>query len=249
MNLGSFFSLKDIFNYFIAGFIWVLDFILLLLVSLRNANRNLPLLSPKEIFEPLDPILTGILLFLVPYIVGFLLSPSGEWVKKLWQGANRSRYPDPMRWVIDHSEKKLKGKRIPKDEATRIRDLMAATFPGQYKRDIHLWFFPVRAFVLEKGGRAAELSVRVRDLMNFTESLLLPLPLFIFLMAVYVISVQPIQETFNLGVCLICLVATLASSFIVHLYLVKRYFKLEIYWVKHVYRAFLAIHSGDSLKT
>jgi hypothetical protein len=157
-----------------------------------------------------------------------------------------------------YPEEKLKGKRLSSIEGKNITDQVTELFGLDYKQDLHLIFFPIRAHVIEHGGEAKSLGIRARTLVNLTESLLLPVPLFICLFGLHLLFAWAKQwtcSTFSLtflfsfiqiiiGLPLYLLIILFATCGI-HWLLVERYFQLEQYWVRHYYRAFLVMQNDS----
>ena len=255
MKPDGFLSLRDYFNYYISGLLWCLSFIFFW----STFFNWIDLISPEiHLSDPVGAIVAGVLIIIVPYVVGFIMLPLGERARVFWQGGrgeeDRTWFPDPKQHILKYKKKPddvmFKGRRIPFVETTQlinsVKDKLGYKYPSL--KSFHLYFYPVRAYVLEYGGKSATLIDRARDLANFTESLLLPAPLSVLGFGLFVFSRITIQYWGSLfGVFIIIksavllLPLSLGSAMGLHYLLVKRYFQLEEYWVKHVYRAFLAI--------
>jgi len=248
MKPGAFLSLKDYFNYYISGLLWCMAFLFFTGNSLSTFVSLI--LSTKT--EASGMVIIGLLIIFIPYLVGFVLLQLGEWVRELWQGGKeRNRFPDPRKYLLQYEVpdkdkiskddekriKKIKGVRFSLKETGKIAEIAYRIFGYQHTKTVHLYFYPIRAYVLEYGGASARLVDRARDLANFTESLLLPLPVMIIGLSFFLFW----GKWLWLALCIFIAMG-------VHLVLVYRYFELEKYWVKHVYRTFLAITSKSDLK-
>lgn len=241
MKVDGFFSLKDYFNYYISGFVWILD-----------TGLGIFLLHPKSFYslvnhlglwiEKLGTVFSGIAVLLVPYIVGFVLFPVSQAIRRTWQGKDRKWFPSPRKWLIIRSEsleeykslKKpyLKGSRLSTKEVERFLELAEKRFGINYKKNINLLFYPVRTYVIEYGGESATFAERMRDLMSLSESLLFPVSLFTALL--FAILIPGFWGL--LGIPL---------GIVVQLLMAYRYHRIELDWVKRIYRSFLAIESRN----
>jgi hypothetical protein len=234
MKLESFFSLKDYFNYYISGLVWCISFLFLAKDTLLRLKDFLTTTS----IEAGGVVILGVILLFIPYVVGFTLMPLSNWFVKFWQGKNRSRRPEPRKYVLmigdmtNRESKRFEGWRISGKETKQIIETAKQIFGFEYNRDFHLYFYPIRAYVLEHGGATAQQAERGRDLQTFAQSLLLPVPL-----AVITFSIFRYWENW------LPLVSGAILAIILHRILVSRYFEMEFYWVKHVYRSFLVITS------
>lgn len=267
MNPSSFLSLRDYFNYYISGLIWCIDLLFVYLTISSKSNFSEFIVSINSFINPIGVILLGVLVVFIPYVLGFTLLPLSEYVRKKWQGKERYRYPDPREFILilketyedkeaDYERKwrKFDKRHLSNKETMRIQNLANDLFDIEYKKAIHLYFYLIRAYVLEQGSKSSDLANRARDLANFTESLLIPVPLAFFSIGIYLIFTNYQPSPYNLlglsiyyiqtGLIMFGSTIVLGGlSFGVHYLLVKRYFWLEEYWVKHVYRAFLVIRS------
>jgi len=244
MKVDSFLSLKDYFNYYLSGFIWLMNILIIVgLISYCGCFR-LVFDDLGKVFESLGIIATGIIALLVPYITGFVLYPIGQFVRKKLQGKDRKWWPSPRKWLLIRSEDLdeyknqpkhkpfLKGSRFSKKEAQLLLDLAENRFNLSYKKTPNLLFFPVRTYLLEYGNESAKFAMRMRDLMSLTESLIVVVPLFVILIAF------PLFEGWWK------FVGVIIAIYIQYL-LISRYHRLEIDWVKRVYRGFLVLESKD----
>jgi hypothetical protein len=102
MKSSDIFSFKDYFNYYFAGVIWFLDFTLLLLLISGKWGIDALLSILGKYSNDLGAIPGGVLALVIPYIIGFTMSPVGEKIRKLWQGKDRERFPDPKKWLIKY---------------------------------------------------------------------------------------------------------------------------------------------------
>ena len=234
MKLDNAFSIKDYFNYYFAGLIWTLDFVFLFLLISGNWEFNDILSDLKNYSDVLGIVPSSIMILVIPFVLGFSLSPLGENIKKKWREINRLKFADPKKFILYHNGAELKGKQIPKDEAESVKKNAKLLFDYSYNDKFHYMFFPIRAYVIEHGGEAKQLAIRARTLTNLTESLLLPVPIAFALLASLLLL--PVNT------CAVILIAILVGS-LTHWLLVNRYFQLERYWVKHFYRAFLVMQN------
>jgi hypothetical protein len=263
MKSSDMFSFKDYFNYYFAGVIWFLDFVLLFLLFSGKWGIDAVFSTLGKYSNDLGAILGGVLSLVIPYIVGFTMSPVGEGIRKLWQGKDRERFPDPRKYLIIHEGGELKNKRIPKKEAKVIKAQIKSKFKFENDNSDNnfSWlFFPMRAYVIEYGGESKNLGIRARTLANLTESLLLPVPFLVCLFGLHILlawvkqccCISPSWRCIgsfsqNYIGLILGLLLIFSAAYKVHRILLKRYFQLERYWVRHFYRAFLVMQS-DSLE-
>lgn len=234
MKLEGFFSLKDYFNYYISGLLWCLGFLFLAKDSLLNLIKFVSTTS----IEAGGLLVLGAILLFVPYVVGFSLLPLSKGVIQVWQGKDRKRRLEPRKHVLmvgdtpKSGSNRFEGGRIPEKETQQIIATAKRVFGFEYKKDIHLYFYPIRAYTLEHGGASAEQAERGRDLQNFTQSLLLPVPFVVISLSAFLYWGSWLPFSFGIIVAIG-----------LHWMLASRYFEMEYYWVKHVYRSFLVITS------
>ncbi len=227
MNIDKFITVSDLFTYYVAGLVWLAN--LLLSYALGR-----DLLSLVLIVNQLPAVLTFALLF-VPYILGFALTPLAEWVRKQIEGPGRRRHPDPKKWLIQSQRPfkndLLEGQRLDKKEAVAIFNKAAQVLGYSYGADKErLYFSPIRSYVAQRGGGASILADRARNLMSLCESILVPLPVLIVLIALNLSQSNFI--TIVLSAILACWIFT---------QILERYYRFEIYWTRHVYRALLVM--------
>jgi hypothetical protein len=242
MDLGKFFSLKDFFNYYVAGVVWTIDFAIMATWLGKPSSLGTALSSLQGLPEF---IVVGIMAIVLPYVIGFALSPLCYFATKMW----RKWQVDPIKWVLYYPElikgadksvdkrfeKRSKGKRLPKVIANKALTLSTQIFGFQLitKNAVEgLWFYQIQAYTFSKGGPQIDLALRARDLSNLTESLLIPAPLFFALLAAQFVP-SPDWVLLVLGS------AIFAGMFVL---LANRYDALREYWVKHVYRAFVTLN-------
>ena len=108
---------------------------------------------------------------------------------------------------------------------------------GYSLRD-NLWFYQIRAYVMDKGGKAGELAERAQYLANFAESLLLPFPIFCAIVTWKVVTDLHIFWIIS------AIVAETIGLIIVWA-LFKRHLQLRREWAMHIYREFLVITAKD----
>jgi len=125
MDFSRFFTIKDFFNYYIAGTIWIADIILLIYLKDSSSLYSLwdSLLNSGSTFRT---IFEAIIMIILPYTIGFALGTlSAKITRKL-----RNKYGgDPIEWIIpeNYECKEHKGKRLPKDERERINKVIKGT--------------------------------------------------------------------------------------------------------------------------
>ncbi len=182
MKPNDFLSLKDYFNYYISGLVWCIVFFEVGLLITGNQ-----LIGVLNILLALDAkvgslIPISALVIFIPYVIGFSLFPFNTLMRSAWEGEDRKCFPDPKLYVLKKGGVEfLRGRRISAKEAEQIVNQAKIIFSIHYEKDIHLYFYPIRAYVLEHGGAGAKLAERAQSLANLTESLLLPVPLVILL--------------------------------------------------------------------
>lgn len=175
-------------------------------------------------------------------MIGFMLTPiNGLFIKLL-----RIAFGDPKKWVVDYQEKSKwqlflhKGGRLSRTNIRLVTERLKKIYGDEKEiseTKIAKWFFQIRAIVINQKGEAGVLAVRAQDLANFTESILLPVPLlFIILFGKFL--------QINLAFAWVCLGVGLALFGM----LCKRYLDIRTFWVKHTYRAFLALLAADKQK-
>jgi hypothetical protein len=223
MNVGTYFSVKDFLNYYIAGLVWCANITLLLLpqgkIELENSLTELSNFSNAA-----NLVLASVLILLIPYLIGFVLTPLSD---KIGEQIRR-RKPDPVKWVVEDPVKFPAG--LKAGEITLIEKYIRKYFHDTDAAP-DTWFFQIRALVARDNSGASLLANRALDLTNFSESLVLPLPLLLLIIGVRLMIV---------GVYLWGLVSLLLAIG-VYILLSKRYIDLRSFWVKHIYRAFIAI--------
>lgn len=264
-DFGSFFSVKDFFNYYIAGWLWLVDSVLiLLLLSVFGVDLD-PIGFLGTQADALGPVVPAVCTVIFPYVVGFVASP---WCYEIAKNY-RKTHGDATSWVTDHSSD---GGKVSQDESSKtppsqlkekqsdiygerqlsrsataqVSYLARVLFPGlkrKFKDDPAPHFFYIRAYVMDKGGTAAEYAQRTEDLMNFTESLLIPVPLFFALVTlnlIYVFANAVLSSTIPLWLIALALLMAFFVYIAVFKTVAERHLRFREYWVKHVYRAFLA---------
>jgi hypothetical protein len=240
MKVDGFLSLKDYFNYYLSGFVWVIDFIIFGILVWPLKSYYVLMKNVGFVIEKIGPVVAGIVLLIITYIIGFVLFPISQATRRIWQGKNRKWFPRPRKWLIIKSEdleeykslKKpfLKGSRFSNKEVSRFVELAEKRFGLNYKININLLFYPVRTYVIEHGGDSANFAQRMRDLMSLSESLLFPVSLFFGLL----LTMFTKGGWDFLGIPL---------AIFIQILIVYRYHRIEIDWVKRIYRSFLAIES------
>jgi len=222
MNVESYFSVKDFLNYYIAGLIWCIDIALLLPPCRMKLGNVLTEFSNSPNAPNL--VLVSIFILLIPYLIGFVLT----WLSDKIGERIRRGHPDPVKWVVEDPVKYAEG--LKAGEIALIKQYIRKYF---HDNDAcpDAWFFQIRAIVARDNSAASLLANRALDLTNLAESLILPLPLLFFIIGGHLIIV---------GICLWGIIFLL-SAIGVYILLSKRYIALRGYWVKHIYRAFIAL--------
>ncbi len=211
------FSTKDYFNYFFAGIIWL---ICATVLGGKDSDGYVLLL---ESVDKIPAAVLIVLLLVVPFTVGFVLSPVGNLVTKLLRGV----LGDPADWVLVlegqsfAKTKKPFRKRIAEPSRTKILKKVSVLQGGATN---YSPFYLVRNYVeMKANDNALRLTNRALDLANFTESIIIPVSLLGFLMS---------KMVFNQTV-------SIFVGILLFLLLCYRYYQLREYWVKHNYRTFL----------
>ena len=256
MDFSRFLTIKDFFNYYIAGTIWIAD--ILLLINMKNSSIPDHLLysSCKSGSIPwIQTIFEVIIIVILPYTVGFALGTlSAKITKEL---RNKKCVGDPIKWITDDCDKH-EGKRFPKPARDKIFNDIAPRIFDYTLTNKQLWFYQIRAYVVDKGGPAVVLSERAQSLANFTESLILPFPILCAIVTWITITGwhydtlfiayspnQPVSYEimswkiieWYCGALVIALSVWLAMSWM----LFNRYLELRREWAMHIYREFLVI--------
>ncbi len=248
MEIGKFLSLKDFFNYYVAGSIWLID-LFLIVISLPNKSNILALFGAIPLNNTIaQTIILGILTLVFPYTVGFVLSDIGGFIT----GVLYKWFGNPYKWVADHKDKRFDKRHLSLPVIKKIASLSNNIFGFDVDKFIEkpeLYFFQIRAYITNKDAPASNLAARSIDLANFAESLLIPFPLTASLTIYHLIpsiissiTGQQINEGFLLTIKIIASIAAFIFSFLL---IVNRHLRLKEYWVKHVYRAFVVLATSD----
>lgn len=234
MNFPGFMTIKDFFNYYVAGFLWLCNIGLIYLPINDRSKLVNELEQLQKITDKVSPLIIGLILLIFPYVIGFILTPLNTLVTKLL----RRIFGDPKNWVVDYQAKSgwrirlHKGKRLSRTNIRLVIKRLKKIY-GEEKEinetNIANWFFQIRAIVINQKGEAGALAIRAQDLANFTESILLPVPITLWILFSKYIVIKPEFAWICLGIGLLFLVI-----------LSYRYLHLRTYWIKHTYRAFLA---------
>jgi len=172
--------------------------------------------------------------FIFPYVIGFAMTP----VSTIFTWLLRLVFGDPKKWVVDYQSNSKwflwlhKGRRLSKTNIRLVTQRLKLIYGNEKEisdEKISKWFFQIRAIVLNRKGEAGVLASRAQDLANFTESILLPVPLTLWILFSKYIYINPVFAWTCLGIGLLFFVL-----------LSCRYLHLRTYWIKHTYRAFLA---------
>lgn len=234
MNFPGFMTIKDFFNYYVAGFLWLFN-IGLIYLPINNSSKLINELEQlQKITDKVSSLVIGIILLIFLYVIGFILTPVNTLVTKLLRGI----FGDPKNWVVDYQTKPgwrirlHKGKHLSKTNIRLVTQRLKLIYGNEKEisdEKISKWFFQIRAIVLNRKGEAGVLASRAQDLANFTESILLPVPLTLWILFSKYIYINPVFAWTCLGIGLLFFVL-----------LSCRYLHLRTYWIKHTYRAFLA---------
>ena len=218
MDIKNTFSAKDYFNYFFAGFIWIIDYIIYL--SPTDTKGFFQEIKLDNFFGFL---ISSTLLLIVPFIVGFILNPLANFVTKML----RKFVGEPTEKILvlpnQSYKEKISYKRLAENYRSKINKKIQKVFGKPIK---HNPFYYVRAYVEEKGSDSTKiLANRALDLANMAEGLIIPVSIFGFLIT------KIINIWLGIGI-----------TAIIVLLVLYRYIQLREYWVKHIYRAFLVIN-------
>ena len=212
-------SVKDYFNYYFAGIVW---FICAITIAFKNSTNYFCLI---ETFSEIPIALLVITVVVIPYILGFVLSPVGNFITILL----RKLVGDPVNWVLVlqgnmySMTKKPLQRRISEPLRTKILQKLFVLQGGYTKTSP---FFYVRNYVeIKANDNTRNFVNRPLDIANLTESILLPIPVLGFLIGGIFLSPT---FSFLLGAVLFLL-------------LCYRYIQLRENWVKHNYRTFMIL--------
>lgn len=224
MKPNDIFSIRDFFNYYLAGVLWLIDIVGVIILFSKLGISEITLMNINLLLNDVNAIIVTVGLIVIPYLLGFILNPLGT---KLMEKI-RNRDNEAIRWVTD-PDHRLAGQGLKEWEKEKIKAKIKTIYKIQNKSFEEL-FFTIRAYVEEHGKGANLLATRALDLTNFAESLVIPLPLFFSILGIWLAAKNCLWIVlfFGLGI-------------LVFLFLRRRYLDLRSYWVKHVYRAFIAI--------
>jgi hypothetical protein len=177
-------------------------------------------------------MVSGILLVIVPYIVGFVLTPFAEVVTRCLRWA----FGDPKKIMI-HEKESLKKwnawfwkKRLPESVIEKTITQANALFNTSLRKGPSIldnWFEVFFSYIVEYGTGLNSKVIRTRDLIHFTESVLVPVPLFFFLLA-------PWQSFISASWMRLIAIGTF-------ILLSWRYLLLRKYLTMQIYRAMLVL--------
>ncbi len=224
MKPNDVFSIRDFFNYYLAGVLWLVDIIAVIMLFSKFGTSEIKLSDINTLLNDVNAVVMAVGLIVIPYLLGFILNPLGT---KLMEKI-RNRDNEAIRWVTDPTHR-LASQGLKEWEKEKIKERIKAIYKTQNKSFEEL-FFTIRAYVEEHGKGANLLATRALDLTNFAESLVIPLPLFFAILAIWLASNNWLWTVLFLGI-----------GILVFSFLRRRYLDLRSYWVKHVYRAFIAI--------
>jgi hypothetical protein len=224
MRPNDIFSIKDFFNYYFAGFLWILDFLVISLLLSTIMGWGINFSGITIFLDSLNVTITTIGFILLPYLTGFILNP----ISTIAMEKIRNRFNEAIHWVTDPKHK-WAGQGLKEWERNAIQVKMQELFNVRDKKPDEL-FFTIRAYIEEHSQGASSLATRALDLTNLAESIVIPLPSFFLIIGTYYLVLKSFWAAFWFIIAAILIFALVLD----------RYLKLRSYWVKHVYRAFLA---------
>ncbi|TAK11977.1 MAG: hypothetical protein EPO32_10260 [Anaerolineae bacterium] len=224
MKFENTFLLKDYFNYYFPGIIWLLCLFAVILPIENLQALGEFLQSWNIVFVQVSGVIWLLFLALIPYLVGFVMNPLGEMLTEFL----RKRGNDAVKWSTEPSEP-LNKLGLSVDEVEIIQKQATKIF-GMKKLPSSENFNHIRAFVANHGGGGYDLSVRTLDLVNFAEAMLPPVPILFLILGTRLLQTSGIAGS---GLLLLAVYITWALR--------RRYLYLRGYWVMHVHRAFIAI--------
>lgn len=260
-DFGSFFSLRDFFNYYMAGVTWLLAVFLIVLWFPGMPPAAETLSYVKQQLDALGSVVVGVLLVILPYITGLSARPlaqsltTAQWEKEEEKGKGNNIEKENFGYT-PKNKKMYQASSSPFSS----RHLCGKHYKGNPKllhrrRD----FFWIRAYVVDHGGAAAELATRTYDLMNLSESLFLPVPLLSGILTYKLTSLLirsgmnalpylPADMTdgcINAITIIIGIPLAIYGCQNMRQQLWQNYNEFREDWVKHTYRAFLVIKARE----
>ena len=233
MKIEGVFSLADYFNYYFAG-LWWLACISIVLIPGSNLGQFVS--DNSWLNENLALLLIGAFLIIIPYFVGFIMSPIAEFFT---QKILIRLLGDPKKAVVYNdkdlnifglklwSKQHLSASVLEKALQEINKRFCVKLDKGSSNLDTwHEVFF---AYVSEYGNSSGSRAQRLRGLVSLTEGVLIPLPLFLLLLA----SRQALLPNW---------IVTF-SGIVAFVLLIVRYFVLRKYLTMHLYRAMLILAS------
>jgi len=213
-------SVKDYFHYYFSGFVWLFDMWLV-------AERKISLNEALNLVSQAPSSLVVACVIVCPFVVGFAFNPFGNCITLL---IRKIMGGDPADWMLVLRGETYRGSRHKRLAEPWRSSLLSKieSISGIHQKIKYSPFFWVRTYVdLNAPSHTRQRVERVLSLANFTESLLLPFPLLVFLL---------LRQNY-------CGVGALLSGAL-FLLLSWRYWRLRIYWVQHVYRAFYFLRTS-----
>jgi hypothetical protein len=268
MNAADWLSVRDFLTYYVAGTVWLIDAALFFI----HGDSD-PL--PHSVMSSTGVL--AVLIIVVPYVVGIIMAHPATWLMERIRSTHW--FGDPLKWAIDPSAedaqttqaKKTNAKRgwwkrKPLHEkavhlaAERARAILRITSKDSGFREnfavVELakpsdLVYYMRAYLIATGSPAGGLAERAYDLMNLTESLLLPILVAPLGIVRYYFhnchcswSWAALPSPLIAGCCYYCwLWASIALGLFLAWFLIARHLRYREYYAKHVYRAFLAVTS------
>ena len=233
MKIEGVFSLADYFNYYFAG-LWWLACISIVLIPGSNLGQFVS--DNSWLNENLALLLIGAFLIIIPYFVGFIMSPIAEFFT---QKILIRLLGDPKKAVVYNdkdlnifglklwSKQHLSASVLEKALQEINKRFGVKLEKGSAKLDTwHEVFF---AYVSEYGNSSGSRAQRLRGLVSLTEGVLIPLPLFLLLLA----SRQALLPNW---------IVTF-SGIVAFVLFIVRYFVLRKYLTMHLYPAMLILAS------
>jgi hypothetical protein len=216
MELGRFFLLKDFFNYYIAGAIWLVD-IFPLFAGLSEKPEISILITKIPQNTIVQTTLFSICIIIFPYSTGFAFFEIGSFLSKRFYDKNKSYSPGELNKATQQ---------LCRSYAKKLFEIDPQDFQGTPEQ----YFYQIRNYVANVGGVAYAHADRDLDLANFAESLLVPLPLLIFLLF----------DITNFHCIFPC-----ALSIIAFVLIGRGRLILRKYWIDNIYRTFAVLAARE----
>ncbi len=234
MKVEGVFSLADYFNYYFAGLWWLAC---VSIVLIPGSNLGQFIIDNSWLNENFALLLVGAFLIIIPYFVGFIMSPIAEFFTQkilirifgdpkkavVYNDKNLNKFGLKL-WSKQHLSASVLEKAI-----QEINKLFGIKLE-KGSANLDTWHEVFFAYVSEYGNSSGSRAQRLRGLVSLTEGVLIPLPLFFLLLA----SVQMLLPNW---------IVTF-SGVLALILLIVRYFVLRKYLTMHLYRSMLVLASG-----